>query len=255
MKVFTYDQLERNGRLGNQLWEVASTIGLAAQHGGVARFRPDWEYRPYFSLPDELFEPVPPGVEVEDGGLDYLQDLAHFAGVQDQVRSYLAPCEESRAHLEAHYARYLELPDTCALCVRRTSYLEPPECEVFSWLTDRYWETAMDLVGRDSSFLIFSDDLDWCRRRFGTAPNLHYVEGAPRPLLPEDRIGLPQDQWTLFLMARCERHIIANSTYSWWGAYLSDDPSPIYPDRWFEGILADEPVERMIPPTWQQVGC
>ena len=55
LMVHTYSQLGELGRLGNQLWQIASTVGSASAMKDSVRFRGDWDYRPFFSLPEAWF--------------------------------------------------------------------------------------------------------------------------------------------------------------------------------------------------------
>ncbi len=105
-----------------------------------------------------------------------------------------------------------------------------------------YYDEAMarfrsDLPG--CRFAIFSDDIPWCRESF-TREDVTFVEGN-------------RDTVDLFLMARCQHHVIANSTYSWWGAYLNRDLARrvIYPTPWFAGIKRRRDMSDFFLPDWQ----
>jgi hypothetical protein len=78
---------------------------------------------------------------------------------------------------------------------------------------------AVDRVA-GTNIVVFSDDIAWCRENLRWAKPVAFVEGNT-------------DYEDLFLMANCEHHIIANSSFSWWGAFLSADRNPIYPVRWY----------------------
>ena len=54
----------------------------------------------------------------------------------------------------------------------------------------------------------------------------------------------------LFLMSQCSRHVISNSTYSWWGAMLSGSADVIWPEPW---SLTHTPSPQLCPPTWRRV--
>src|SRR3982750_1977957 len=100
MKAFTYHRLGTFGALGNQLWQIASTIGKALNNNGTARF-PEWEYGKYFSVPQEYFGPIPEGNETVDLYPDYLQDLSHFVKHADHIIECFSPSKYSAQKIDA----------------------------------------------------------------------------------------------------------------------------------------------------------
>ena len=249
----TYEWLWRNGRLGNQLWQIASTAGIAAANGTEPRF-PIWEYQPYFRVPAEFFVQKLPTPR-QDLGTDYLQELRHFAGIAERVRDWFQPSEKAEAVVRERLDELDLRGHLTAVHVRRGDYLYHPDH--FPALGDRYYARAMAEVRRDhpgTTFVVFSDDPAWCRAKF--RDGCRVIDGVSRPVEMVDRIGEPEDHWDLFLMSMaCERHIIANSTFSWWGAWLSDDPAPIYPGRWFGKALGQIPWRAMFDGRWQEIPC
>jgi len=246
--IYTYSGLENLGRLGNQLWQIASTMGLAADNGGAALFRPDWEYRPFFSVPDKYFGIPPKGITTHDREGEYLQELHYWENIHDQVIGFFQPRED------------LGKPEglSTAVHVRRGDYLKYPN--LYPLPTMAYYEDAIMEVKKESPdmvFYMFSDDIEWCRSAFSTHSDMTFVSGTPRPVEVADRrvSGPPVDQLDLFAMSKCDRHIISNSSFSWWGAMLSGDKHTIYPTTWFGPELADIPWQRMIPSTWKGIPC
>lgn len=256
MKYYTYDMLELNGRLGNQLWQIASTIGVSRKNGGTARFRPDWEYRQFFSVPDFYFDPVPSDEPVYDGGTEYLQQTKYFEFMEDEIRGYFEPTMNVRMYLKENYEKFFGVGHKTALHVRRGDYLKHPE--IFPPATQEYYRAATDLAFDENpttTFILFSDDLRWCLnnlRHLGLDGRTFIpIEGRPRPVEVVDRKGDPQDQYDLFLMSMCDSHIISNSTFSWWGGFLANEnPGPIYPDPWFLTVESTK-----MPEHWRKIEC
>jgi hypothetical protein len=215
----TYRLLGRQGRLGNQLWQIASTIGIAASQGVRAGF-PYWRYADYFSVPATYF-PDLASVEGDDLGPRYLQSVANFASVEPLIRSIFAPSAGTRARLAHRHHRLLSLPHKTAVHVRRGDYADHPE--LYVQLDEDYYHRAMERA--DPPYLIFSDDPAWCRPRF-----------------PDDCLIVEhnRDYEDLFLMASCDTVITANSSFSWWGAWLSTGRR-IYPRRWHTDYFARDP--------------
>ncbi len=173
---------------------------------------PFWRYEPYFSVPDRLF-PDLSDVKGEDLGFDYLQDLRHLSEVEDLIREYFKPHPEVWAGLARRYRDVLALPHRTAVHVRRGDYVRNQE--LFPCLPLDYYVEAMSLT--HAPYLVFSDDIGWCR------------ENLPGQCLFVEH---NRDFEDLFLMTVCDEHITANSTFSWWGAWLANTRA-IYPRYWY----------------------
>ena len=208
--MITYRHLGRNGQLGNQLWQIAGTVGIARREGDMACF-PFWRYRRYFSVPAEMFRDLA-SVPSRDLGLDYLQDLANFEDIEDDVRSYFSPQPDVWTRLADRFDGILSLPHKTSLHVRRGDYVG--HNGFFANLPVAYYTEAMSLT--EGPYLVFSDDIPWCRSS-----------------LPGDCVFMENDRdyEDLFLMAACDEHIVANSTFSWWGAWIGGGHA-ILPREW-----------------------
>lgn len=255
MKCYTYENLELNGRLANQIWQIASTIGISRKHGGTARFKSDWEYRPYFSVPDSYFDKIPEDARIVDGGTEYFQQVLYFDFMIDEIRQMFQPSALSESFLKANYNQFFSIGHKTSVHVRRGDYLKHPE--VFPQPTARFYQTATEMAFNDNPetvFILFSDDLPWCLQNLQylglTGRTFIPIEGTPRPVEVADRRGQPYDQYDLFLMAKCDNHIISNSTFAWWGAFLADS-KPLYPSVWF-GPSVESTVQ---PSDWRVVEC
>jgi hypothetical protein len=106
---------------------------------------------------------------------------------------------------------------------------------------EKYYQGALVYAReriRDPLFVFFSDDPEWCRRNFGDMKEALFIE--PSYFAAED----------MFLMSRCRHHILANSSFSWWGAWLHPDPGKmvIAPRPWLSHA-AKEPTD-IIPDAW-----
>jgi hypothetical protein len=263
----TYPELSRAGRLGNQLWEIAATIGLAYDRGQQPRF-PLWDYVPFFCVPAAFFTPALSGTPATDlvPHLDpraraYLQDLRLFELHQDDVRTFFEPSEAAVALLSNIWDThgFGDLENIISVHVRRGDNVTHPQGyhPLRSW---EYYREALQEVGT-GDVVVFSDDPAWCREHFTTETGRDvaiFHEGVPRPREYADRVAYetaPVLDWIdLQLMAACDRHVLSNSTYAWWGAFLSDDPGPIYPSNWFGWRVRDwTDASLMFPDHWVQV--
>ena len=125
--------------------------------------------------------------------------------------------------------RAIETPGSVAVHVRRGDYICEPSANAFHGVCDLdYYRRAAGIVGEhvvDPHFFIFSDDIDWAETNLVLPGKQTYVRHA-RPTSPH------VDMW---LMSRCEHAIIANSSYSWWAAWLTERSGKctVAPRRWF----------------------
>lgn len=234
----TFTALGRLGRLGNQLFQIASTIGIARRNGCEAVF-PPWRHAEAFphavkAAPAPIrtvrtfrerthrFQEV--RIDRPTRLLGFFQSELYFAHWEEEIRSRFAPRRGIEEELRGLYAGWLRRP-TCSLHVRRGDYVNNP---FFADLADGpYYERAMERFDPDTLFVVFSDDTRWCRKRF-MGPRFVFAEG----------LGAEE---ALLLMSYCRGHIVANSSFSWWGAWL--DPRPdkavVAPSLWFDGMFAN----------------
>lgn len=268
--MITYPNLSRSGRIGNQLWQVAATIGIAASRGDKASF-PRWDYQPYFNVPWDLFggedgtdasDCVP---YMDERARPYLQDYRLIRDVEPLVRAYFQPSVLAETILHTHdWYRQLPRPRT-VLHVRRGDNVTHP-LGFHPLRTIGYYLRGLAELPDTSSIVVFSDDIAWCRqelprvlKRDWDPQRLHFFDaGVARPREYVDRQryeSAPVLDWVdLCLMAEAEHHVISNSTYSWWGAFLSDDPAPIYPSNWFGWrVSAYTDASLMFPTNWREV--
>lgn len=264
--MITFPDLAQVGRLGNQLWQIAATIGIGNEQAESPRF-PTWDYRPYFQVPDWLFGDLGGGTlatefatHLDPRARSYLQDYSLFVECEPLIRRWFMPSDVATEVLDTHWAEHfeaLERPLVSAHVRRGDNVTHPLGYHPLRSLD--YYRTA--LQERPGTVVVFTDDVTWCREYFeeGTGrPVAHFFEGVARPREYVDRQlyeDAPVLDWVdLQLMARCDSHIISNSTYAWWGAFLSVDPEPIYPSNWFGWRVSEYTnASLMFPSSWRQV--
>lgn len=267
--MISYPELSKAGRLGNQLWQIAATLGIAAGQLDEPSF-PAWDYQPYFSCPEEWFgdcrgTPATDFVpHMDPRARAYLQDYSLFRGIESLIKESFRPSDKAVEILGSHFADYgfesFHRPHI-SVHVRRGDNVTHPEGyhPLRSW---DYYRTALDLTSPDGSVIVFSDDPRWCEENFeketGRSPVLFFEASGPRPREYVDRqkyVDAPVMDWIdLQLMAGCDEHVLSNSTYAWWGAYLSNNPSPIYPSHWFGWrVNGYTDASLMFPEGWREV--
>lgn len=216
-----------------------------------------WEYghSPLFreNPDDQSFDPrfldVPPDCLL----FGYFQTPRYFESIAEEFRreiknllhnafhaGHRSPPEQAVDVMEA-----LPLPNSVAVHVRRQDYLTHPAFQVCDL---SYYDEAIKRMRtgiQAPRFFIFSDDPGWCRTHF-TAADHHVIDSyqASRNPLHD-----------LHLMSLASHHIIANSTYSWWAAWLAMHPDQqvLMPDRWYAGNGIKAPVEEKKLPHWKTI--
>jgi len=123
---------------------------------------------------------------------------------------------------------------TVSLHVRHGDYLTQPGASEFHGVCDmNYYTKAIEWMSQKLGpfhLIIFSDDPTWCKKHFNHPFEQTIVEHKEHAV------------WDLFLMSNCQHHIIANSSFSWWGAWLNPNRNKlvVMPKQWFKAQTADE---------------
>lgn len=161
----------------------------------------------------------------------YFQSPLYFESIAGPLREELNGLLKDALRVPEDLRAKLIDPNSVTVHVRRKDYLIHPAFQVCD--TAYYQESIRQMRSDipDARFYIFSDDPDWCRGEFHEADQevVDLRATAANPL------------YDLHLMSLASHHIIANSTYSWWAAWLGDKPGQrvIMPERWYaHGIKA-----------------
>lgn len=238
--MISFSRLGRLGRLGNQLFHIAATKGIAERNNTGAIF-PPWQYQQYFT--DEFLTlPIPPNQEVyTEPGFHYTEphvsqhtDLnGYFQSAKYFPKDYKPTFD--RRYLDMMRAK-LPMGENICIHIRRGDYVGhkeyyqlPPHWFVSALLTIDGWEKK--------NVIIVSDDLPYCRVHFECLPNAHFIPGT--------------EIEHLILMSLCDYHIISNSSFSWWGAYLSNSKRVIHSGELFRGSYAAKDTKDFYPAEWE----
>lgn len=176
----------------------------------------------------------------------YWQSARYFDDVADTIRSDFSLAEPLSPRGAALAA---EIAGTTAVSVhvRRGDYVTNPEANAFHGTCSPDWYTAamarMVEIWGDPTFFVFSDDPAWARENLSATRPMVFVEPQTGGRDAED----------MMLMASCRGHVIANSSFSWWGAWLDprDDKRVIAPSRWFRAEGMD--TRDLIPQSWERL--
>ncbi|KLT66622.1 alpha-1,2-fucosyltransferase [Pedobacter sp. BMA] len=174
----------------------------------------------------------------------YFQDPAYFESIRSiLVNDFdLNDLEKTSADT---IGDSIASTNSISIHVRRGDYLKPSVNEVHGILPWDYYKGAiekMNLSMENPVYFIFSDDPEWCVKNIILPDQqIHFVSGNS---MYED----------LRLMTACKHNIIANSTFSWWGAWLNKNPEKkiIAPKQWFKDEALNS-VQKIIPENWIKI--
>ena len=164
--------------------------------------------------------------------IGYFQSELNFPD-REFILNLFEPADYIKEKLETYKETIGE--NRAAIHVRRGDYIKLKH--IYNVLDMTYYNAAMEVLKERGveQYLIFSNDKEWCKENF---------KG-------DQFIFINDDSFTeLFLMGKCTHQIIANSAFSWWGAYLNDNPyrQIIAPKKWF---ATNKPKSSdIIPKTW-----
>lgn len=132
--------------------------------------------------------------------------------------------------------------DPVSIHVRRGDFLTNPN---HSALSIEYYKQCIEYFGSKKQYIVFSDDVQWCKNQ-----NIFKSDN----FLFSDIYTGGQQELDLCLMSLFSHHVIANSTFSWWGAYLSSQESVLSPSDWFKNSnFSNRDTTDLYPPNWIQI--
>lgn len=155
----------------------------------------------------------------------YWQSHSYYTGMKPLLHQIFTP-PRPNAYNSEMTAR-IEQSDSIGLHVRRGDYKSAPEFNGIC--TPAYYKNAIDKAtkdGRSHTLFVFSNDIAWCRENIpgmAKGQDIVFVDGNKGA----------DSCWDMFLMTHCRQLVIANSTFSWWGAFLNRRAEHIYaPATW-----------------------
>lgn len=274
--MITYSKIGHFGRLGNQMFQFASTYGIARKlnyevafpvenvtEGNLEHFKDGVDRYVYFDIPkifnlndvvlkpraeimafdlnqipepyfhfNEQYFSIPDNCDI--GG--YLQSEKYFKHVENEIRELFS--FKNEIILEAQKLFPSSDKETVAIHVRVGDYagleLFHPICSI-----DYYASAISEFLDKEYNFIIFSDDVEYCKNNlFEDQYNVYYLDNKD-PYID------------LCLMSMCDHNIIANSSFSWWGAWLNKNPNKkvIAPKKWF-GVAYNHILKDLYCENW-----
>jgi len=170
----------------------------------------------------------------------YFQSEKFFSHNRDFILNLFKPSSKVLDDINYKYSDVLKLK-TCAIHVRRGDYLKLQGLHAVQDIN--YFNNAISAVGDVDKYLVFSDDLNWCKNNL-IGDKFVFIEGN-------------KDYIDLFLMSMCTHQVISNSSFSWWGAWLNNNSKKkvVAPLNWFNESSqqyknSKATSEDIIPDSW-----
>lgn len=174
----------------------------------------------------------------------YWQSEKYFKDVEEQLQREFSVREKPQGLNASMAERIRQIPNAVSVHVRRGDYASNPVTNrVHGTCPPEYYRDAVAKLvslGVEPHFFVFSDDIPWAEA------NLRFSY----PMTFVTHNGASADHEDLRLMSMCRHHIIANSSFSWWGAWLSPRARKLVvaPRRWFNEAAYD--TKDLIPSGW-----
>ena len=244
MSKITFSQLGKAGRLANQLWQISGVMAYAAKYGKSYEF-PEWEYQKYFknqfsntnqinvdkvyNEPTFHYTPIPNFLHDFDYN-GYLQSPKYFEGIiVPEILFELKP--EYQKQVDELYNKINpENKPTLAIHHRFGDYLLPPHDVYHGVLYQDYYDKAAKELytlkeAKKIKVIVCSDEIDKAKLMYNRLDefDIYFSEGNNEII-------------DMFLMAKCNDIITANSSFSYWSALLNKNPDKriVAPKQWFK---------------------
>ena len=134
--------------------------------------------------------------------------------------------------------------NSVSIHIRRGDYAKNLKTKSYHGLCplDYYYQAILNVIDKvtDPILFIFSDDIKWCKENLKIQSPTNFIEKN-------------KDYEDLILMSLCKHNIIANSSFSWWGAWLNSNPNKIVivPKKWFND--PNKNTKDLIPKSWTKI--
>ena len=174
----------------------------------------------------------------------YWQNEAYFTAIRSVLLDEIALKPEHLSTSCLEQVKEISETESVAVHVRRGDYISNSESnKTFFVCTLDYYVSAISQIKKElktPKFYVFSDEIDWCKENLDIeliGKDAQFVSGY-------------QDYEDLWLMSKCKHQIIANSSFSWWAAWLNTnkDKKVIAPKNWFKN--AELQNQQIVPADW-----
>lgn len=174
----------------------------------------------------------------------YRQSEEYFKNIKEAIRKAFELQPQLINHLK-ETAKYLQSTNSIAVHVRRGDYADKKVTDYHGMIAMEYYEAAIKYIQQqiNPNFYFFTDDVVWLRANMQLPANAEIYSGAISNNQYED----------FYLMSQCNNQVIANSSFSWWAAWMNPNPNKIViaPKKWFNNPRLN--TADLIPKGWIRI--
>lgn len=176
----------------------------------------------------------------------YWQSEKYFPGIREILLDDFKFKSTFDKNVQILADRIIITPDAVSVHIRRGDYIQNAQVnKIHGVLPIEYYLVAMGLIHEkleNPIFYFFSDDIDWVKNKFMNLENVFFMDQNIEKKSFED----------MRLMSLCKHNIIANSSFSWWGAWLNQNPNKIViaPKQWFADPIKNKEAIDIVPDSW-----
>lgn len=177
----------------------------------------------------------------------YWQSHKYFSNIENILKKeFQFPLISDKLNLELMNS--IQNKNSVSIHVRRGDFLNNAIHRIHGTCSIDYYRSAIQYIESnldDIEYFVFSDAIDWVVENLKFKKNVHFVIGNYSSKSFVD----------MHLMSKCKHNIIANSSFSWWGAWLNDNPNKIVvaPKKWFAHKELNFQTNDLIPDSWIRI--
>jgi len=181
----------------------------------------------------------------------YFQSPKYFKNIEDIIRREFV----LRKRIQSYSILYQDLikrEESVSFNVRRRDYIKRFSNVYYTQDVD-YYSRAMNIIEnriKNPHYFVMSDDINWVKNNIEFNFPVTYLSKEYDEAKDSNVINL-YDYEDLYILSTCKYHIIGNSTFAWWGAWLSNSNLVISPKNWFKDINMS--IKDLIPENWIQL--
>lgn len=174
--------------------------------------------------------------------IGYWQSEKYFSNITDVIRKELVLKNDPSIETK-EWIKKISNSNAVSLHIRRGDYINNTKTnQTHGTCSLDYYKEAITYISQKITkpvFFIFSDDIEWAKKNLQIAFPIFFVSDNKIP-----------DYEELIIMSNCKHNIIANSSFSWWGAWLNNNPEKtiIAPKKWFKAEHLN--TNDLIPNSW-----